>query len=144
MEIIASLSSVRIEPALSPVATVAVATAAVATAPDAAAVQRFSALMQAPAPEAVSAAAAPSAAQAAATGPLSIGDQMLNSMQTVSTDFRENMTRMSETLRSDKAVNAQQMVGLMLDLQVVGMQMQLATTTTSVLTQKLNELTHLQ
>ena len=136
MEAIASLSSARMETALS--------NAPIAAAPNAAAVQQFTALMQAPAPEAASAAVQTIGAQAAALGPLSMGDRMLNSMQSVSTEFRENMMRVSDTLRSDQSLNGQQMAGLVMEMNVVGMQMQFATTLTSVLTQKFNELTHLQ
>ena len=136
MEVIASLSSARIEPTLSH--------APIPAAPNAAAAQQFAALMQAPAADAASAAVVATGAQPAALGPLSMGDRMLHGMQGISTEIRENMARVSDTLRADKALNGQQLVGLLMDVNLLNVRMQFATTLTSVLTQKLNQLAHLQ
>ena len=136
MEVIASLSSVRIEPAW--------AKASIAPAPDAAAAQRFATLMQPPAPDVASAALPTTAVQGAAINPQNRGEALLNSVQKVSQNFRDNVTRVHAELHSDNAMTYWQNMALMVDMHLVGMQTKMVTAGTRVITQKLNELTHLQ
>ncbi|MEG1767092.1 MAG: EscI/YscI/HrpB family type III secretion system inner rod protein [Comamonas sp.] len=98
MEIISGLVAAPLQP-----------TAASVTAPpDAAATQRFAALMRPPEAEAAAtlagaAAIAPSAgayAIDAAKGPGSVGDRILNGMQDVSDEFRATWTQVSGMLRA--------------------------------------------
>ncbi|MNY47974.1 Type III secretion needle MxiH like protein [compost metagenome] len=100
--------------------------------------------MQAPAPEAASAAVQTIDAQVAAIGPQSFGDRVLNSMQGVSTDFRESMTRVAETLRSDNAINAQQMLSLQLEVNLASVQMELVSKAISRSNQNLDQLVRVQ
>lgn len=85
--------------------------ASVTAPPDAAATQRFSALMQAPAAEPTgaiagtpavggAAAALPALEPAAAKGPASFGDRVLGGMQNVSNEFRSHWTQVSDMLRA--------------------------------------------
>lgn len=139
MEIIANLSSVGLEPALSAVP--------VAAAPDAAAVQRFAALMQppAPAPEAVGAAVGTASVQAAAIAPQSFGDRVLSGMQSVSNDFRESWTRAAGTLEPDgAAMSMQQMMSLQLHLTQASVQYDLMGKAISRSTQNFDQLVRVQ
>ena len=137
MEIIANLSSVRIDPALSAVP--------VAAAPDAAAVQRFAALMQPPAPEAVAAAVGTASVQAAAIAPQSFGDRVLSGMQSVSNDFRESWTRAAGTLEPDgAAMSMQQMMSLQLHLAQASVQYELVGKGISRATQNFDQLVRVQ
>lgn len=137
MEIIANLSSVRIDPALSAVP--------VAAAPDAAAVQRFAALMQPPAPEAVAAAVGTASVQAAAIAPQSFGDRVLSGMQSVSNDFRESWTRAAGTLEPDgAAMSMQQMMSLQLHLTQASVQYDLMGKAISRSTQNFDQLVRVQ
>lgn len=137
MEIIANLSSVRLEPALSAVP--------VAAAPEAAAVQRFAALMQPPAPEAVGAAVGTASVQAAAIAPQSFGDRVLSGMQSVSNDFRESWTRAAGTLEPDgAAMSMQQMMSLQLHLTQASVQYDLMGKAISRSTQNFDQLVRVQ
>lgn len=137
MEVIASLSSARLEPSLSAVPA--------AAAPDAAAVQRFAALMQPPVPEAVSAAIGPAAAQAAGIAPRSFGDRVLHGMQNVSNDFRESWTRAAETLGTDGAsMDMQRMLSLQLHLTQASVQYDLVGKAISRSTQNFDQLVRVQ
>ena len=137
MEIITSLSSARLEPALF--------ATPVAAAPDATAVQRFAALMQPAAPDAVSAAAATTTAQAAAIGPQSFGDRVLSGMQSVSNDFRTSWTRAAETLSPDStAMNMQQMLSLQLHMTQASVQYDLMGKAISRSTQNFDQLVRVQ
>lgn len=142
MEIIASLSAARIDPMLSGMPAVSVAAA-----PDASAVQQFAALMQPPAAEAASAAAAGTAgaaAQATAIGPQSFGDRVLNGMQNVSNDFRDSMTRASDTLRADSSIGTHQILSVQLNLSMTTFQLELVNKAISRSTQNLDQLVRVQ
>ena len=137
MEIIANLSSVRLDPALSAVP--------VAAAPDAAAVQRFAALMQPPAPEAASAAVGTASVQAAAIAPQSFGDRVLSGMHSVSNDFRESWTRAAATLGPDgAAMDMKQLMSLQLHLAQASVQYELVGKAVSRAGQNIDHLVRLQ
>ncbi len=89
MEMTASLVSAPLQP---------LAGATAVAPPSAAATQQFAALMQAPA-EAAALPATPAAARV--TGPASVGDKILNGMQSMSDEFRGILTREPDTLRPD-------------------------------------------
>jgi type III secretion protein I len=136
MQLIDSLSPARLEPALS--------VSQVAAAPNAAAVQQFTALMQAPAPEAVAAASGTTEA-AAVTGPQSVGDRVLNGMQSVSQDFRESWKRAAATLDPDgAAMDLGQMLSLQLHLTQASVQFDLVGKAISRSTQNLDQLVRVQ
>jgi hypothetical protein len=132
MEIIASLSAARIDPMLPGVLSVPAA-------PDAAAVQQFAALMQPPAAEAASA-----AAQATATEPQSFGDRVLSGMHNVSTEFRDSMTRVSDTLRAEGPMGMHKMLSLQLDMSMSTVQLALVNKAISRSTQNLDQLVRVQ
>lgn len=137
MEIIANLSSVRLDPALSAVP--------VAAAPDAAAVQRFAALMQPPAPEAASAAVGTASVHAAAIAPQSFGDRVLSGMHSVSNDFRESWTRAAATLGPDgAAMDMKQLMSLQLHLAQASVQYELVGKGISRATQNFDQLVRVQ
>lgn len=137
MEIIARLSSAPTELALS--------TPLVAAAPDATAVQRFAALMQPPAPAAVSAVDSTTAAQAAAIGPQSIGDRVLSGMQNISNDFLSSWKRAAETLGPDSTVtDLGQMLSLQLHVTQASVQYDMMGKAIARCTQSVDQLTRVQ
>lgn len=138
MQLIDSLSPARLEPALS--------VTQVAAAPNAAAVQQFAALMQPPAPEAVAAASGTTeAAAAAVTGPQSVGDRVLNGMQSVSHDFRDSWKRAAATLGPDgAAMDLGQMLSLQLHLTQASVQFDLVGKAISRSTQNFDQLVRVQ
>lgn len=140
MEIVASHLSSRLE---------SVSDTPVAAPPDASAVQQFAALMQAPAPDAV-AAAAPVAASTgdsavSASAPENLGDKMLQGMQKMSTEFNQNWTRVSEMLNSgNSAMDLPQMFSFQLHLAQASLQYDVATKGISRSTQNFEQLVRMQ
>lgn len=137
MEIIASSSTYfRLDPALS--------AAPVAAAPDAAAVQQFTALMQAPAAQINEpAAAGMTAIDAAANGPSSVGDKVLNGMQNASNKFQESWTRASNTLHADTPPSAESILSMHMDITMATLQVDLLSKGVGSATKNLNEMVRL-
>lgn len=138
MEVPLSLATTRLDPMGDAYVT--------AAAPDAAAAQRFAELMQAPATEPTALAAAPAVAgqtDVAASG--SVGDKILNGMQSVSNDFRETWSRVSDTLRHDsREMSMQDILGLQMHLVQAAVQYEMLGKAVSRSTQNFDQLVRVQ
>ena len=126
-----------------------------AASPDAAATAQFAALMQAPAPESVQAAAvsgtsgleavAPGTAVPGTGNPSSIGDRILLGMQGISSEFRENWRRVTETLSGDgPELRMQEMLSLQLQINEASVQLDLVGKLASRATQNFDQLVRVQ
>lgn len=126
--------------------------ASVTAAPDAAATQRFSALMQPSAAEGVGAVVAalpaadmPALEPAAVKGPASVGDRVLNGMQNVSDEFRGHWTRVSEMLRAhNPELSMESMLKLQMHLTQASMQYDMLGKAVSRATQNFDQLVRVQ
>jgi len=125
-----------------------------AASPDAAATAQFAALM-APAPESVQAAAvsgtsgleavAPGTAVPGTGNPSSIGDRILLGMQGISSEFRENWMRVTETLSGDgPELRMQEMLSLQLQITEASVQVDLVGKLASRATQNFDQLVRVQ
>jgi len=126
--------------------------ASVTAPPEAAATQRFSELMRPAAAEsagavvaAVPAPDAPALEPAAAKGPGSVGDQILNGMQNVSDEFRGHWTRVSEMLRAhNPELSMESMLKLQMHLTQASMQYDMLGKAVSRATQNFDQLVRVQ
>ncbi len=140
MEIVASHLSSRLE---------SISDTPVAAAPNASASQQFAALMQAPAPDAV-AAAAPVAASTSdpavsAVAPENLGDKVLQGMQKMSTEFSDGWANVSKTLNSGSSnLDLRQMFSLQLQLAQVSVQYDMVGKAISRSTQNFDQLVRVQ
>lgn len=123
MGAIDSLSGVRLQAMPS--------TAPVVATPDAAAVQRFAALMQAPVPD------------AAALAPQSLGDRLLDGLQSGANGFHTGWAQVSEALRSGHALDAQQMLRMQLGMGLACLAIDLTSKAVSRATQSIDQVLHL-